>query len=157
MRRTIPSPIGPLRLEADGDALSAIRFDGEACEPEPSDLLDEAERQLRAYFARERTTFDLPLRPVGTDFQREVWGALTRLPYGATCSYADLATAIGRPKAVRAVGAANGRNPLPIVIPCHRVIGRDGTLVGFGGGLARKRVLLDLERDQLSLSLEASP
>lgn len=101
--------------------------------------------QLEAYFAGERRTFDLALEPKGTDFQRRVWKALARIPYGTTTTYAAIAQAIGKPRAVRAVGAANGRNPLSIVIPCHRVIGADGTLTGYAGGLPNKRRLLALE------------
>ena len=96
-----------------------------------------------------RTTFDLPLAPAGTEFQRDVWNALLRIPYGETTSYGQLARTIGRPMAVRAVGAANGQNPIPIIIPCHRVIGSDGRLVGFGGGLNVKRFLLGLEQRRL--------
>jgi len=105
----------------------------------------EARRQLRAYFAGELTEFDLPLEPRGTAFQREVWAALRKIPYGRTVGYAQLAAAVGRPRAARAVGAANGRNPISIVIPCHRVIGAAGALTGYGGGLERKRSLLELE------------
>jgi methylated-DNA-[protein]-cysteine S-methyltransferase len=102
--------------------------------------------QLAAYFAGELTTFELPLHPVGTAFQLAVWAALRHIPYGQTRSYGDIARAIGRPSAVRAVGLANGRNPISIIVPCHRVIGTDGSLTGYGGGLGRKRFLLDLER-----------
>ena len=107
---------------------------------------DDVVRQLDEYFAAERTAFDLPLRPVGSDFELAVWEQLTRIPYGETCSYGHVAAAVGEPGGAQAVGAANGRNPLAIVVPCHRVIGADGSLVGFGGGLARKRFLLDLEQ-----------
>lgn len=103
-------------------------------------------QQLVEYFAGERTTFAVDLGPVGTPFQRAVWQALRAIPYGATATYADIAAAIGKPRAVRAVGAANGRNPLSIVVPCHRVIGRDGTLTGYAGGVAQKEKLLALER-----------
>lgn len=149
-----PSPVGPLRLISDGQALSHCLFDGD---PPPAalgpladgadvPLLREAARQLGDYFAGRRRDFDLPLAPSGTPFQRAVWAALRQIPYGATRSYAEVAQQIGRPKACRAVGLANGRNPLSIVIPCHRVIGASGALVGYGGGLARKTLLLDLER-----------
>ena len=104
-----------------------------------------AASQLQEYFAGRRKTFDLPLAPRGTDFQCSVWRALSAIPWGAVCSYADIARAIDKPTAVRAVGAANGRNPLPIVVPCHRVIGSDGSLTGFAGGLDMKRKLLALE------------
>jgi methylated-DNA-[protein]-cysteine S-methyltransferase len=102
-------------------------------------------RQLAEYFAGERTAFDLPLDPEGTEFQRDVWRALTEIPYGERSSYSDIARRIGRPEAVRAVGAANGANPIAVVIPCHRVIGRDGSLTGYGAGLPIKRWLLDFE------------
>ena len=105
------------------------------------------ERQLREYFQGKRTAFDLRLHPKGTPFQRAVWHALTKIPYGETRSYGDIAKAVGRPTAVRAVGLANGRNPLPIVVPCHRVIGASGKLVGYGGGLPVKQALLDRERE----------
>ena len=104
-----------------------------------------AREQLTAYFAGKRKTFDLPLRPTGTEFQLQVLDELQKIPYGTTVSYGDIANRIGRPKAVRAVGAANGRNPLPIIIPCHRVIGASGDLTGFGGGIPTKKALLRLE------------
>jgi methylated-DNA-[protein]-cysteine S-methyltransferase len=107
--------------------------------------------QLQSYFARERTNFDLPLVLEGTDFQKKVWTALQEIPYGETISYKKLAETVGSPKGVRAVGAANGANPIPIIIPCHRVIGHDGSLTGFGGGLALKKQLLELESHQLKL------
>ena len=147
-----PSPIGPLLLAGDVSALQLIDFPtgSRKREPEPDWQADPGPfaaviEQLDAYFARELTQFDLSLAPVGTAFQREVWAALQTIPYGATWSYGQLAKAIGRPKASRAVGAANGANPLSIVIPCHRVIGANGDLTGFGGGLPTKRWLLDLE------------
>jgi methylated-DNA-[protein]-cysteine S-methyltransferase len=149
---TMDSPIGPLRLVADDEGLRRICFRQDR-HPRPEDArgthaprrLAFARQQLEEYFAGSRRQFDLPLRPLGTPFQRETWQALCAIPYGATWSYADLAQHIGKPRAVRAVGAANGRNPLPIVVPCHRVIGRDGSLVGFGGGLEIKARLLALE------------
>jgi methylated-DNA-[protein]-cysteine S-methyltransferase len=144
MEHVIDSPVGPLRLRAEDDALVAVEFD--AAPPDAGDprapLLAEAARQLRQYFAGERRDFDLPLRPAGTDFQRAVWSALRRVPYAETQSYADIARALGRPSATRAVGAANGQNPVAIIIPCHRVIGADGRLTGYGGGLPRKQWLL---------------
>jgi len=168
----LESPVGPLRLVAHAGALVAVEFGpgharaggGARVDPasraaprvEDRKVLQEATRQLRAYFAGELRRFELPLRPVGplrddgsireaTAFQRRTWRALQRIPFGQTRSYADVARSIGNVKAVRAVGAANGRNPLSIVIPCHRVIGGDGGLVGYGGGLAIKRRLLELE------------
>ena len=110
-----------------------------------NDVLRETHAQLDDYFAGKRRTFDLPLAPRGTEFQCGVWRTLATIPYGETISYAQLATRVGKPSAMRAVGAANGRNPLPIVLPCHRVIGSDGSLTGFGGGLPTKQFLLSLE------------
>ena len=139
------TPIGTLWLEADGAGLSSIAFDGPVGSHSDDLLLREAESQLRAYFAGELTRFDLPLSPRGTEFQRRVWDAVARTPYGTTTTYSAVAAALGRPGACRAVGAANGRNPLPIVVPCHRLVGASGALTGYGGGLERKRALLDLE------------
>ena len=119
--------------------------------PDASPLRDVVE-QLEGYFAGERRSFALPLRPVGTPFQLEVWRELERVPYGATASYGELACRIGRPAAVRAVGLANGRNPISIVVPCHRIVGAGGALTGYGGGLERKRLLLDLEQGVTALS-----
>lgn len=148
----LPSPIGMLRLVADEEGLREVWFDRgrHRKAPEPhwqrdAAPLAEARKQLEEYFAGTRTQFDLPLRPRGTPFQCTVWWELARIPYGATISYGELAQRIGQPLAVRAVGAANGRNPLPIILPCHRVIGADGSLTGFGGGLPTKRYLLSLE------------
>lgn len=134
-------------------ALRGIYFDGEphcarAVPPgarEDEAAFAEVRAQLDAYFEGERTSFELALAPLGTDFQRRVWRALAAIPYGTTTTYAAIAQTIGRPRAVRAVGAANGRNPLAIVVPCHRVIGKDGTLTGYAGGLPRKRRLLEIE------------
>jgi methylated-DNA-[protein]-cysteine S-methyltransferase len=108
-------------------------------------LLIDAADQLRAYFAGELREFDIPLAPSGTAFQRQVWSAVSAIPYGATATYSEIAAAVGRPSARRAVGAANGRNPLPVIVPCHRIVGAAGGLTGYGGGLDRKRSLLDLE------------
>jgi methylated-DNA-[protein]-cysteine S-methyltransferase len=150
----IASPVGPLFLAADGAGLRLIEFDRPRhparrdSDWQPGDgdaILRETSAQLTDYFAGTRRTFDLPLAPRGTDFQLDVWQALRAIPYGETISYAQLAMRIGKPSAMRAVGAANGRNPLPIVVPCHRVIGADGTLTGFGGGLPTKHFLLTLE------------
>lgn len=142
----VASPIGPLRLTSNGEALTGLymvdqggpRSDGDA-------VLAEAERQLEGYFAGELRGFDLPLAPSGTEFQLQVWGELLNIPYGATISYGELARRVGDPKGARAVGAANGQNPISIIIPCHRVIGANGSLIGYGGGLDRKRFLLELE------------
>jgi methylated-DNA-[protein]-cysteine S-methyltransferase len=148
----VPSPIGPLTLVGEDGALVRLLMNPPAAEERASlgercDAgFEEAVRQLGEYFAGERTSFDLPLRPVGSDFELAVWAQLTRIPYGETRSYGQIARAVGEPGGAQAVGAANGRNPLAIVVPCHRVIGADGSLVGFGGGLPRKRFLLDLEQ-----------
>jgi O-6-methylguanine DNA methyltransferase len=146
-----------LRLMAAPEGLRAIWFDVAATPPDASrndhnPLLDEAARQLRAYFAGEAREFHLPLDMRGTDFQRRVWQELIAIPYGETRGYGQIAAAIGSPKAVRAVGAANGANPIPIVVPCHRVVGAAGNLVGYGGGLALKRRLLELEQRTLTLT-----
>ena len=147
-------PVGALLLAGDGDGLRRIMFPEEhEGKPVPKgwrrddDAFADAVAQLSAYFAGTLTAFDLPLRPAGTAFQQTVWRALREIPFGATTSYGALAARIGRPKASRAVGAANGANPLPIVVPCHRVIGADGSLPGFGGGIEVKRFLLEHERD----------
>jgi methylated-DNA-[protein]-cysteine S-methyltransferase len=145
------TPIGTLRLRAADDALVGVDFLARAAGERPRATLAHpvlalAERQLAEYFAGDRTGFELPLRPRGTEFQERVWAALSGIPYGLTRSYRELAAEIGRPSCVRAVGAANGQNPLPIVIPCHRVIGADGSLTGYGGGLPTKTWLLRHER-----------
>ena len=141
------TPIGTLGLVASSDGLTRVLFDGSRVEPDGSSaLLDEATAQLRSYFAGELTRFDLPLDLGGTAFQRRCWLALADVPYGTTVSYGEQARRLGLgPASARAVGAANGQNPLPIVLPCHRVVGADGSLVGFGGGLHVKRALLELE------------
>jgi len=154
----IDSPIGPLLLAADDTGLRRIEFmsSKRAHPPEPdwtedARPLKEITRQLRAYFAGKLEDFDLPLAPEGTDFQQKVWRRLCDIPYGETISYGQLAQRIGNPNASRAVGLANGSNPIPIVIPCHRVIGSNGKLIGYGGGLPIKEKLLALERRQLTL------
>jgi methylated-DNA-[protein]-cysteine S-methyltransferase len=154
----IESPLGPLLLAADGAGLRQIEFakGKRTSQPAPSwredpTQLSEPIRQLRAYFAGELEDFDLPLAPEGTPFQLGVWRRLSEIPYGQTISYGELARRIGNPKASRAVGLANGSNPIPIVIPCHRVIGSNGKLTGYGGGLPIKEKLLALERRQLRL------
>jgi len=151
----VDSPIGPLTLVAADGRLTGLYMDAEGHRPGDEvvgargDRIDEpfatAADQLTAYFAGQLTEFDLPLAPTGTQFQRTVWAALRQIPYGETWSYGQLASKIGNPAAVRAVGLANGRNPIAVVVPCHRVIGADGSLTGYGGGLDRKRFLLDLE------------
>lgn len=158
------SPIGPLLLAGNEAGLRLLHMETEqptALDPlwQPATRqLDKACRQLDEYFAGKRKRFDLQLAPQGTEFQRAAWQALLEIPYGQTISYATQALRIGRPKAVRAIGLANGANPIAVIIPCHRVIGRDGSLTGFGGGLERKAILLRLEgaavqpvQDQLQL------
>jgi methylated-DNA-[protein]-cysteine S-methyltransferase len=153
---TLTTPIGELLLTADDDgALTGVNLPNRHPDPagweRDDELLADARRQLTEYFAGERTTFDLPLRPAGAPFQRRVWEALLRIPYGETASYGELARGLGHPTAARAVGAANGRNPIAIVVPCHRVIGSNGSLTGYAGGLECKRALLDLEVGRAAL------
>jgi methylated-DNA-[protein]-cysteine S-methyltransferase len=150
----LDTPIGELLLAGDDDALCLVGFPEGSMrrDPEPDWSYNEkpfagARQQLTEYFAGERREFDLPLKLNGTEFQMSVLQALQQIPYGETTSYADIAERIGRPKAVRAVGAANGRNPIPIIVPCHRVIGSHGDLTGFGGGLDTKEALLRLEAE----------
>lgn len=151
------SPVGPLVLAASDAGLHHVMFaSSKRAKPDPqwredAKFLEETTRQLRAYFAGELEDFDLPLAPEGTDFQRNVWRNLCGIPFGETISYGELAKRVGNPKASRAVGAANGQNPIPIIIPCHRVVGSDGKLTGFGGGLPIKEKLLALEQRQLRL------
>jgi methylated-DNA-[protein]-cysteine S-methyltransferase len=147
----IDSPVGPLGLGADRDALTrlVLRAPPRPARVAPTGVIAEAARQLAAYFAGRLRQFDVPLAFSGTPFQCEVWRALREIPYGETWSYAELARQVGRPAAMRAVGAANAQNPIPIIVPCHRVIGSTGKLVGFGGGLEMKRTLLALEQPGL--------
>ncbi len=162
-KTTLDTPIGRLTLIASSKGLTHILFDGQdpsdvgLVEPVPTvvdnPILTAAALQLGEYFSGRRHQFDLPLDPRGTEFQVDAWTALASIPYGETVSYADQAKAIGRPTAVRAVGSANGRNPLPIVLPCHRVVGSDGSLTGYAGGIDLKRRLLDHERAQQALPL----
>lgn len=152
--RTVDSPVGVLTLAGDGVVLTHVLFADQTHPPagreqwvaEPKAFAAAVE-QLGEYFAGERYDFDVPLRLEGTDFQTQVWAALLDIPYGCTESYGALATRLGRPGASRAVGLANGRNPAAVIVPCHRVIGATGALTGYGGGIERKRALLDLERD----------
>lgn len=146
---TVDSPVGPLLLTSDGTALTRLLFDAApdpAWSTAPCPVLERAVAQLAEYFRGERTDFDLPLDPAGTPFQLTVWRALRAIPYAETINYGQLATRVGNVRASRAVGLANGRNPISIVVPCHRVIGANGSLTGYGGGLDRKRTLLELER-----------
>ena len=159
MWTVMPSPIGDLRIVERDGAIVAIEFfpfrqpaDGRplGARSDEEPVLAEAVRQLTAYFARELTDFDLPLAAVGTEFQRRVWEQLEKIAYGETASYGEIAGRLGMTNAAsRAVGLANGRNPIPIVVPCHRVIGATGTLTGYAGGLERKQQLLELEQDAL--------
>jgi methylated-DNA-[protein]-cysteine S-methyltransferase len=157
---SVDSPIGELLLLGDGDSLHGIYMQAgprpvardRGWERSPA-RLHAAAAQLAEYFAGVRKTFELPLAAVGSPFQRRVWDALREIPYGETESYGELARRIGAPAASRAVGRANGSNPIPIIIPCHRVIGAGGTLTGFGGGVERKRYLLDLEAGASRLPL----
>jgi methylated-DNA-[protein]-cysteine S-methyltransferase len=149
----VTTPLGDLALVGDGSALTQLHLPGskDAFAPLPGWKRDaapfrEARRQLDAYFAGELRDFDLPLAAKGTSFQHAVWDALCAIPYGETVSYAQIAKRIGKPAAMRAVGAANGANPIAIIVPCHRVIGADGSMTGYGGALPAKRLLLDLER-----------
>lgn len=148
-----PSPIGPLTLVEEDGALAAVRFhpdlprDAASFALPSTPLLRQAAAELREYFAGQRRQFTVPLAPKGTPFQQKVWKALQEIPYGETRSYKEIAIAAGNEKACRAVGMANNRNPLPIFIPCHRVVGSDGKLVGYAGGLDVKTFLLELEKE----------
>jgi methylated-DNA-[protein]-cysteine S-methyltransferase len=154
--RTIDSPIGPLALAGQGRVLSHLRMLNQTYEPNRSDWVlndrafSDVVDQLEAYFAGERSDFDLELDLVGSQFQRRVWQALLTIPYGETRSYGQIAEQIGASGSARAVGLANGHNPIAIIVPCHRVIGASGSLTGYGGGLNRKRWLLDMEQSRTS-------
>jgi len=148
----IDSPLGPLTVVADGGVLSGLYLPGHVRGPGPESLgdrdddgFDEVTKQLAEYFAGTRTAFSVPVAPAGTPFQQSVWRELMSIPYGQTRSYGQLANTLGGPHLTRAVGSANGRNPISVVVPCHRVVGSDGSLTGYAGGLPRKRFLLDLE------------
>lgn len=150
------TPVGKLTLVSDGRAIAHVAFENSkhpppACPRGEDKVIAKARRELDAYFAGALKTFTVPVAPRGTPFQESAWAALRTIPYGVTRSYAEQAAAIGKPKAVRAVGSANGRNPIPIIIPCHRVIGADGSLTGFGGGVETKRFLLALEQGEQRL------
>lgn len=164
MYTTLPSPIGELLLVGDGTALHRLHMqDGRrpaAIDPRwtrRDEPFAHVAEQLRQYFAGERTAFELPLATNGNAFEQRVWRALQEIPYGATVSYGEIARRIGEPTAARAVGLANGRNPIAVIVPCHRVIGADGSLTGYGGGLERKRMLLDLESGVLALTPHPAP
>jgi methylated-DNA-[protein]-cysteine S-methyltransferase len=160
---TTPSPIGPICLVASEKGLCGLYLDGgrHDFQMPPQSIEDPAHfsaiiSQLDAYFAGKLRQFEIPLDLRGTPFQLQAWQALTEIPYGQNRSYGEQAKSIGKPAAVRAIGLANGRNPVSIIIPCHRVIGKNGTLTGYGGGLERKRFLLDLERYFIGCSLSKS-
>lgn len=158
IRTTVDSPVGPLALVSDGEHLTGVFFQGHRHAPaylgdevaldQAPPVLREAATQLEEYFRGERQDFDLPVAATGTEFQQRVWALLRTIPYGRTWSYGRLAAALGQPGASRAVGLANGRNPVSIVVPCHRVVGSTGSITGYGGGVARKQQLLDLEQDR---------
>jgi methylated-DNA-[protein]-cysteine S-methyltransferase len=152
---TYDSPLGPLTLTEEEGRITGIRFPGHDDDLDPADRAEAPFAAMRAqldeYFAGERHTFDVPLDLRGTEFQRAVWEHLRGIPYGETTTYGTIARALGRIDRVRAVGAAVGRTPVPIVVPCHRVLGSDGSLTGYGGGLERKQALLDLEHGRLAL------
>ncbi|HKN52835.1 MAG TPA: methylated-DNA--[protein]-cysteine S-methyltransferase [Amycolatopsis sp.] len=155
---TVDSPCGPLTLVAEGEALCGLYMDLQRHRPADSTfgsldpgapIFARAETELKEYFAGQRREFEVPLAFAGTPFQRLVWTALREIPYGETMSYGELAERLGKPSAARAVGLANGKNPIGIIVPCHRVVGSNGSLTGYGGGLERKRYLLDFEQGVL--------
>ena len=164
VQATVASPLGALLLARTATGLAGAWFEGQQHHPGPLDaplrpddaLLRRAADQLNAYFAGEGETFDVALDLQGSDFQRRVWQALLHIEPGSTCSYADIAAALGQPAAVRAVGGAVGRNPVSVIVPCHRVIGRDGSLTGYAGGIERKQALLRLERVRLERAVAAA-
>lgn len=145
----IETPLGILEISANEDAVTSIYFVDQAAELKRNAVTELAKLQLKEYFAKTRTEFDIPLRAKGTEFQQQVWAALGTIKHGDTCSYADIASFIKNPKAVRAVGAANGKNPMTIVVPCHRVIGANGSLTGYASGTERKAWLLNHESNSL--------
>ena len=153
----IHSPTGILKIEGNKEGISAITFVEEAVQQTPQtvipEVLEDAVYQLEEYFSRKRTTFDLLLNPEGTPFQKRVWEALLKIPYGTTVSYLDMAKTLGDPKVIRAAASANGKNPISVIIPCHRVIGSDGSLTGYAGGLHRKKWLLAHESPITQTSL----
>ncbi|OBF17596.1 methylated-DNA--[protein]-cysteine S-methyltransferase [Mycobacterium sp. ACS4331] len=157
--RIIDSPIGPLTLAGHGPVLTNLRMVDQTYEPDRADwelddrAFPDAVEQLAAYFAGELREFNLNLEMAGTAFQRKVWNALRTIPYGETRTYGEIAQQIGAPTAFRAVGLANGHNPIAVIVPCHRVIGANGALTGFGGGIHRKSTLLELEKNSVSLTL----
>jgi methylated-DNA-[protein]-cysteine S-methyltransferase len=163
--QSIPSPVGRLYVVADNNNLKAIAYEsnwkrlerhfGEV-KLERNEIIEQTHAQLQEYFEKKRTEFDLPIAFTGTDFQKKTWEALLAIPYGETRSYSDQANLIGRPEAVRAVGRTNGLNPISIVVPCHRVVGKSGKLTGYAGGLDKKQFLLDLESNKSKISAAKS-
>ena len=158
---TIETPLGELTLTAEDGVLSGVYFPGHWTRPDPAAFgersdagFEEVERQLAEYFAGDRTSFELPTAAAGDPFERRVWAVIAEIPYGRTMTYGEIARELGDPALARDVGAAVGRNPLSVVVPCHRVVGKNGTLTGYAGGLRRKRFLLDLEAALFSLPLE---
>lgn len=143
---SLMTPVGILRVEDDGNCIVSVRFDGEKIISPVSDLQKETEKQLQEYFHGERKVFELPLELKGTSFQKKVWNALEKIPYGKTCSYQKIAQMTGNRKACRAAGMAIHQNPVPVIVPCHRVIRKDGQTGGYAGGTERKKILLDLEK-----------
>ena len=156
----LPSPVGELLLTTDGKALTGLYFENDdvsraqASRADDHPIFKNTAKQLKEYFTGKRTEFDVPLNPTGTEFQLSVWRALSDIPYGQTISYGEQAKRIVKPTGSRAVGTANGRNPISIIVPCHRVIGANGSLTGYGGGLERKEMLLALESKQSALPLQ---
>ncbi len=144
----LDSPLGPVEISASDTGVESVYFAESQQEISPNQITEQCKQQLIEYFYGKRKEFQLPLTPKGTNFQRQVWKKLAGIPYGETKSYSDIAVQLNNPKAVRAVGAANGKNPISIIVPCHRVIGSNGTLTGYAGGLKRKSWLLNLENPQ---------
>lgn len=142
----IESPVGLMTLQSDGEYLTELSFGNRGTDLASCPVLEETARQIAEYFAGVRREFSVPIRPEGTEFQRSVWSSLRSIPYGETVSYGEIAAKIGQPKACRAVGGANNRNPIAIIVPCHRVVGANGSLTGYAGGITVKEYLLGLER-----------
>ena len=143
---SVTSPLGSLILKSDGQSITGISFTEKDLQEQNScEVLERCKEQLENYFSGQTQVFDLPLHPEGTDFQEKVWAELLKIPYGETITYMDLAVRLGDPKAIRAVGTANGRNPIAVIVPCHRVIGAGNKLTGYAGGIWRKKLLLELE------------
>jgi methylated-DNA-[protein]-cysteine S-methyltransferase len=149
----LASPVGILKIEGDVEVIKLVTFCGQPLKEDPSEVLLDCKKQLMEYFNKKRQQFTIPIKPSGTAFQKEVWDRVCHIPFGKTLSYSEIARDLGSLKKVRAVGVANGKNPIPIIIPCHRVIGINGALIGYAGGKERKKWLLDLEKEFIQLSL----